>query len=130
MEFLSVQSQISRTDALSEAIVAGENALDAKEEGFSAGLTTNLDVLNAQRDLSSNKTGYLQSRYDYILSMLKLEKVSGQLDEEDIKRVNSWLGLQGQGTAALEYRSVVDPAAASAELAKACPDFECDQLRW
>jgi len=93
-EFLAVNSRINQVNALSEAIVAGENALEAKEEGFSAGLTTNLDVLDAQRDLSRFRTDYLQARYNYILSFLRLERASGQLDEDDIKRVNSWLSQQ------------------------------------
>ena len=89
--FLDVTSGVSQVEALFEAISAGESALEAKEEGFSAGLTTNLDVLDAQRDLSSSRTDYLRARYTYILSVLELERAAGQLNEEDIKRVNSWL---------------------------------------
>jgi len=90
-EFLAINSRISLINALSEAIIAGENALDAKEEGFIAGLTTNLDVLDAKRDISRFRTNYLQARYNHILSILRLERASGQLDEEDVKLVNSWL---------------------------------------
>ena len=89
--FLDVTSSVSQVEALFEAISAGESALEAKKEGFSAGLTTNLDVLDAQRDLSVSRTHYLRARYNYILSILSLERAAGQLDEEDIKRVNSWL---------------------------------------
>ncbi len=94
--FLAVTSSASQVEALFEAITAGENALEAKEEGFSAGLTTNLDVLNAQRDLSRSRTDYLRARYNYIISVLELERSVGQLDEEDIKRVNHWLGATAQ----------------------------------
>ncbi|MCY3768934.1 MAG: TolC family outer membrane protein [Gammaproteobacteria bacterium] len=89
--FLDVTSSVSQVEALFEAIAAGESALEAKEEGFRAGLTTNLDVLDAQRDLSISRTNYLRARYNYILSVLHLERSAGQLDEEDIRRVNSWL---------------------------------------
>ncbi len=89
--FLTTTSRISQVEALFEAITAGESALEAKEEGFNAGLTTNLDVLDAQRDLSRSRTDYLRARYDYIISVLELERAVGDLDEEDIKRVNSWL---------------------------------------
>ena len=30
-------------------------------------------------------------RYDYIISVLELERAVGDLDEDDIKRVNGWL---------------------------------------
>ena len=90
--FLDVTSGISEVEALAEAIRAGESALLAKEEGFSAGLTTNLDVLDAQRDLSRSRTDYLRARYNYILALLRLERAVGDLGDEDIQRINQWLG--------------------------------------
>ncbi|MEM7194584.1 MAG: TolC family outer membrane protein [Pseudomonadota bacterium] len=89
--FLEVTSGVSQVNALAEAIRAGENALQAKEEGFSAGLTTNLDVLDAQRDLSRSRSNYLRARYNHILSILRLARFSGQLGEQTVKRVNRWL---------------------------------------
>jgi outer membrane protein TolC len=89
--FLNVTSGVSQVEALFDAITAGESALEAKEEGFSAGLTTNLDVLDAQRDLSESRRDFLRALYNYILSVLDLERAAGQLDVEDIERVNSWL---------------------------------------
>ena len=91
--FLAVTSRVSQVEALYDAITAGESALEAKEEGFNAGLTTNIDVLDAQRDLSRSRTDYLRARYDYILSVLELEQAAGDLDEDDLKRVNNWLSL-------------------------------------
>ena len=89
--YLAVISGISQVGALSEAIRAGTSALRAKEEGFRAGLTTNIDVLDAQRDLSRSRTDYLGARYDFILAVLRLERAAGDLDEDDVKRINTWL---------------------------------------
>ena len=89
--FLGIQSRLRRIDALAEAVRAGENALLAKEESFSAGLTTNIQVLDGQRDLFQAQRDYLKERYDYIRQMLKLEELAGTLDEEDIRRVNTLL---------------------------------------
>lgn len=89
--FLSVTSGISQVEALAEAIIAGESALEAKEEGFGAGLTTNLDVLDAQRDLSRSRTDYLRARYNYIIALLQLERAAGDLGEEDVQFINQWL---------------------------------------
>ena len=89
--YLAVVSGVSQVKALSEAIRAGVSALHAKEEGFRAGLTTNIDVLDAQRDLSSSRTDYLSARYDFILAALRLERAVGDLNEEDVKRFNAWL---------------------------------------
>jgi len=90
--FLSINSQLRRIGALAEAVTAGESALQAKEEGFAAGLTTNIEVLDAQRDLFRAERDYLKARYDYVLQVLLLEQLSGQLNEEDVSRVNRWLG--------------------------------------
>ena len=89
--FLGVKSRLRRIDALAEAVRAGENALLAKEESFAAGLTTNIAVLDAQRDLFRAQRNYLKERYDYIRQMLELEELSGNLDEEDVRRVNALL---------------------------------------
>lgn len=90
--FLSINSQLRRITALAQAVTAGESALQAKEEGFAAGLTTNIEVLNAQRDLFRAERDYLKARYDYVLQVLVLEQLAGQLNEEDVSRVNRWLG--------------------------------------
>ena len=90
--FLSINSQLRRISALAEAVTAGESALQAKEEGFAVGLTTNIEVLDAQRDLFQAERDHLKARYDYVLQVLLLEQLSGQLNEEDVSRVNRWLG--------------------------------------
>ena len=90
--FLSINSQLRRISALAEAVIAGESALPAKEAGFAVGLTTNIEVLDAQRDLFQAERDHLKARYDYVLQVLLLEQLSGQLNEEDVSRVNRWLG--------------------------------------
>ncbi len=89
--FYTVNSHLQRVKALAESVRAGENALKAKEEGFSAGLTTNIDVLDAQRDVFAAKRNYLKARYDYILQVLALEQLAGRLDQADLDRFNQWL---------------------------------------
>jgi outer membrane protein len=89
--FLDITSSANRVSALFEAITASESAVTAKEEGFAAGVDTNIDVLDAQRDLFGATRDFLQARYDHILLLLSLEQVAGDLDDEDIRRVNAWL---------------------------------------
>jgi len=62
-----------------------------KEESFAAGLTTNIAVLDAQRDLFRAERNYTKERYEYIMQMLQLERLSGDLDEDDVARANAWL---------------------------------------
>ena len=89
--FLGVSSGSRRVAALKLAVVASASALDAKQIGFRAGINTNLNVLDAQRDLYRAKRDYSDARYTYILNLLRLKQVSGTLNIEDIRHVNSWL---------------------------------------
>jgi outer membrane protein len=82
---------IEQIEALRQAVIAGEGALEAKQEGFAAGLETNIDVLNAQRDLFRARRDHLKSRYDYVLNTFRLQRLVGALGEADVQRVDSWL---------------------------------------
>ena len=52
---------------------------------------TNLEVLDAQRDLFISATDLLRARYDFILNILRLKQSAGLLSEEDLERFNRWL---------------------------------------
>jgi outer membrane protein len=86
-----VQALQRQAEARKEAVIAGKSALESNEEGFKAGITTNLVVLDAQRDLFRAGRDYLQVSYDLVNAIVILERAAGQLDEEDLKRINSWL---------------------------------------
>lgn len=89
--FLAISSSLRRIEALAGAVRAGESALRAKEEGLAAGLNTNIEVLNGQRDLFLAEFNYLKERYDCVIRLLELEALVGGLTEEDVHRVNAWL---------------------------------------
>lgn len=89
--FLNTVTRIRQVEALDKAVLANKNAVEAKQDGFDAGLNTNIDVLDAQRDLFRAQRDHLRSRYDYIIKRLDLEAVVGDLQKDDIEQVNSWL---------------------------------------
>lgn len=89
--FLDVTSTIERVDALRQAVEASQSTVDAKKEGFDAGVNTNIDVLDAQRDLFRAQRDYLGARYDYVLTSLSLDQAAGLLDDDDVARINEWL---------------------------------------
>ncbi|MDX1486791.1 MAG: TolC family outer membrane protein [Acidiferrobacterales bacterium] len=89
--FLGVVSGASRIRALRQSVIAAESAVEAKREGFEAGINTNLEVLDAQRDLFISATDLLRARYDYILNILRLKQAAGLLSEEDLARFSKWL---------------------------------------
>ena len=78
--------------ALSQALVSNQSALEATELGYRVGTRTSVDVLDAERELFRAKRNLATARYDYVLNVLRLEQASGQLAEDDLSRVNGWLG--------------------------------------
>ena len=89
--YRGVQALNRQVEALEQAVRASQSALDSKQEGFKAGVTTNLDVLDGQRDLFRARRDYLKSSYDLVNAVVQLERVGGSLDIKDIERINAWL---------------------------------------
>ncbi len=97
--YLGVISEISRVQALRQAVRSNETALEAQQAGYEVGQRTTVDVLNAQNNLRQAETNYARSRYDYILEVLRLQRASGGLAVDDIQRVNGWLDNGAQSGA-------------------------------
>ncbi|MNC91972.1 Outer membrane protein TolC precursor [compost metagenome] len=55
------------------------------------GVRTQIDVLNAQQQLSQTRRDLAQAKYNYILALLRLKSAAGQLSEQDLAAVNAWL---------------------------------------
>jgi outer membrane protein len=89
--YLGVLSEISRVQALRQALESSQTALQATEAGFEVGTRTTVDVLDARRRLFEAQTNYYRSRYDYILNVLRLKLAAGSLSVEDLQEVNGWL---------------------------------------
>ncbi|HUO94725.1 MAG TPA: TolC family outer membrane protein [Steroidobacteraceae bacterium] len=90
--YLGVISEISRVQALRQALESSKTALAATEAGYEVGTRTAVDVLLARQRLFDAQTNYARSRYDYVLNVLTLEQAAGTLDESRVTRVNGWLG--------------------------------------
>jgi outer membrane protein len=86
-----VVAAINSVNALEQARVSAQSALDATQAGFEVGTRTTVDVLSAQSDLYAAQREYAQARYDYILNLLRLKEASGLLLPIDIDEVNRWL---------------------------------------
>ena len=82
--YLGVIGGMVRVEALKQSVEALESAKKLKEEGYKAGLTTMLGVLDAERDLYAARRDAAQARYDYQLNVLRLKQAAGTLSEEDL----------------------------------------------
>ena len=89
--YLGVESAIARVEALRQAVVSSQSALDAVDAGFQVGTRTSVDVLDAQRDLFQARNDLAAARYDYIRNALKLRLAAGTLVPSDLDAINEWL---------------------------------------
>jgi outer membrane protein len=89
--YLGVLSEISRVQALEQAVESSRTALEATQAGFDVGTRTIVDVLDSQFALYVAITNYYQSRYDYIGNALLLKQSAGSLRIQDLEEIDRWL---------------------------------------
>ena len=88
-----VITNIARVKARTQAVKSAESALTATQAGYEVGTRNIIDVLLAQRTVFQAKRNIASARYDYILSMMRLKQVAGQLSPEDIFDLSNWLNV-------------------------------------
>ena len=88
---MTVVSDTSRVAARKQSIVSSQSALDATQAGYEVGTRNVVDVLNAQNTLFIAQRDYSNSRYDYIINMLRLKEQAGLLSPEDVYNFNNEL---------------------------------------
>ena len=89
--YLSVTANISRLQALRQAVTSNHTALESTKAGLEVGTRTEVDVLDAQRELYRTERDHARARYDYILQTLRLKQAAGTLSPADLTHINSWL---------------------------------------
>ena len=104
---ITVVTDVQRVKARQQAIKSTSSALDATQAGYEVGTRNIVDVLQAQRSLYSSIRDYANSRYDYVLNMLKLKRAAGTLTPQDIFDINNWVVAPGSPTAN-QYQKYLD----------------------
>jgi len=89
--YLGVTSEISRVEALRQALESSQLALVATTAGEEVGQRTGVDVVNAQNDVRQAETSYATARYEYLLNILRLKQAVGSLSAEDLAEIDGWL---------------------------------------
>ena len=89
--YLGVLSEMSRVEALEQAVESSQTALEATQAGFDVGTRTIVDVLDSQFNLYRSITLFYQARYDYLMNVLRLKQAAGNLQIEDLEEIDRWL---------------------------------------
>lgn len=89
--YRGVLTNISETDALSQSVISNRKAVESIRAGYNAGTRTLVDILNAESTLLRVERDYALARYDYLLEGLRLKRVAGILNCQDIANVSYFL---------------------------------------
>ena len=89
-----VLTNTARVKARAQSITSADSALQATQAGYEVGTRNIVDVLVAQRTVFQARRNFANARYDYILSMMGLKEVAGQLSPDDVYELNAWLDPQ------------------------------------
>jgi outer membrane protein len=89
--FRGILSSIEDVKARQAAVVSARSSLESTQAGLEVGTRTQVDVLNAQRNLFQAEYDYLASRYNYILNGVKLHQATSTLTREVLAKGNAWL---------------------------------------
>jgi outer membrane protein len=89
--YLGATSGLAQVKALVEAVASAQIALDSNKRGVAVGARINIDVLNAQQALAVTERDLAKSRYETLMSLLRLKASAGSLGAVDIDEVNALL---------------------------------------
>lgn len=88
---IAVMTDVQRVKARKQAIVSTQSALEATQAGYEVGTRNIVDVLDARRSLYASIRDHANSRYDYVINLLKLKQQAGTLSPQDIYDLDKWL---------------------------------------
>ena len=89
--FLGFNTGLAQIQAYETAEQSALQSLKSNSLGYDVGVRINIDVLNAQDQLFTTRTGLYKARYDAIMNGLKLKSAAAILSDEDLKSVNALL---------------------------------------
>lgn len=89
--YLGVTSGVAGVAAQQQALKSAETTLASTKLGLEVGVRTNLDVLNAQQQVTQVQRDLALARYNTLLNELRLKAATGVLSEDDIRATNAFL---------------------------------------
>jgi outer membrane protein len=89
--YQSVSTDVARVKARLKAIRSSQSALEATQTGYEVGTRNIVDVLQAQTRLYDSQFAYADSRYTYLLNLLRLKQQTGLLAQPDLQEINSFM---------------------------------------
>lgn len=89
--YLNLQSSLAQISAFEQALNSTQSQLESTQLGYEIGVRTSVDLLNAQQLMFAAKRDLLRARYQYLIDMVQLKTVTGQVTEADLIEINQEL---------------------------------------
>lgn len=89
--YLTLKADSARLQARQRAQASAQLSYEATKAGYDVGTRNIVDLLLSETNLYLTKRDYANARYDYVINSLRLQAAAGQLSEENVAKVNSWL---------------------------------------
>jgi len=90
-QFLAAVTGIDKVGAYRQAVDASRIAVEGTKRGMAAGIRTNTDVLDAERQMFVAQRDLAQARYEFLIGSLRLKLAAGVLGEKDISEIEKRL---------------------------------------
>ena len=95
--YLNLSTSIAQVKAYEQALVSSQSQVDSTKLGYEVGVRTSVDVLNAEQQYFQAKRDLLQSRYNYLVNIIRLKASSGVVAEPDLADINQQLVFAASG---------------------------------
>ena len=90
-EYRGVTEGILKVQGLETAVRSAEQLVESSKRSYEGGTRTLLDVFNAQQQRQTAKRDLATARYTYMISIVRLNALSGGDKTEALVKLNSWL---------------------------------------
>lgn len=95
-QYSTLQSSTLKIDALKQSVASAELLVTATKKSLIGGVRTNLDVLEARKQLFETKRDLSQARYNYLVAYINLRKAAGTLTVADLEKISPYFVQQAR----------------------------------
>ena len=95
-QYSTLQSSTLKIDALKQSVASAELLVAATKKSLIGGVRTNLDVLDARKQLFETKRDLSLARYNYLVAYINLRKAAGTLTMADLEKISPYFVQQAR----------------------------------
>ncbi len=95
-QYNTLASSALKIEALNQSVASAELLVSATKKSLIGGVRTNLDVLDARKQLFEAKRDLSLSRYNYLVAYISLKKAAGTLTVADLEKIASYFTPQSR----------------------------------